>query len=223
MTAKNMTLKEMKNKILENFFIDDGEKTVKNFDDLCHYTNITYYKYGIKNFPKLKWQHNLEKYYNVVIPKMYLIHYDIAMQSDENYEEKILENNDDKLVISYQDYGGDGQSTVDFDVTIYADGHLEYNLGEFKNDRRDYTNYINEIEGIAKHLHYDVKKLTGDQLGYIIENYIDSLLYYLRDTMYENFENFVLEYKLDQYSDDELEKYMALPLELKKKLFEKIG
>ena len=223
MYAKNMNLKEMKAKILENFFIEDDEKTIKTFDDLCEYTYITNYTYGIKNFPKLRWQHNLEKHYNVIIPMEYLIEYDIAIQDHENYEEKILENNDDKLTISYHDYGGDWQDQINFDVTIYADGHSEYDLGEFENDRRDYSNYINEIEALAKNLNYDVQKLTGDQLGYIIKYYIDVLLENLKDSIYDNFEEFILDYKSDPYRDDKLEPYMALPLELKKSFFKKIN
>lgn len=184
-----------------------------------------YYKLCIwlKNFPKVRWQHNLEKHYNVVIPMEYLIEYDIAIQDHENYEEKILENNDDKLTISYHDYGGDWQEPINFDVTIYADGHSEYDLGEFENDRRDYSNYINEIEALAKNLNYDVQKLTGDQLGYIIKNYIDVLLENLKDSIYDNFEEFILDYKSDPYRDDKLEPYMKLPLELKKSFFQKIN
>lgn len=52
MYAKNMNLKEMKAKILENFFIEDDEETVKTFDDLCEYTYITNYVYGLKTFLK---------------------------------------------------------------------------------------------------------------------------------------------------------------------------
>lgn len=223
MYAKNMNLKEMKTKILENFLIEDGDESVKNFDDLCHYGYITSYSHGIKNFPELKWQQNLEKHYNVIIPLKYLINYDIAVQSSENYEEEILENDDNKLVISYHNYGGDWQYPVDFKATIYSDGHSEYDLGSYENDRRDYSHYITEIEAVAKHLNYDITKLTGDQLGYIIENYIDVLLNYLKETDFDTFDQFILYYNSDIYRDNKLDDFMALPLELKKSFFKKIN
>lgn len=108
MAAKNMTLKEMKDKIVDNYYDTfTDEKRTKTFDDLCSSNYITEYTYGIKNFPELGWHYNLEKHYNVIIPIEYLFTHNLAIQASENYEEEILENDDDKLVISYHNYGGD--------------------------------------------------------------------------------------------------------------------
>lgn len=232
-----MNLKQIKEKIVSNFNEEEGE-AYTSFDDAIDAINeyyITNYMYCIDGFSLFfDWSKAIEKYYN--IPLLNANH-DIVIQGDSELSRTtIIENTNDKLVIFCYCFADEGQLPVNYTVTVFADGRISYDLGEFKHDYRDYTNYIDDIEAIGKHLNYDTKKFTSEQLSNIIKNYIDIFLAVVPvcqdlftpiDTGLSNNASNELDNKIVEFSrelaEGKMSKFNQLPLELKKNLFNHIS
>lgn len=143
----------------------DFEKAVEDYG----LTEMFEYS-GIK--VKIDWRKKLEKHYQVKINSFE----DISILSDENADVSIVEDTPEKLVFEVTNAGGDWQLPIDYKIIISENSRRKIDLGQFENDFREYTNYINEIELIAAHLGYDVTNLKSEELENILNNYIDPVL-----------------------------------------------
>lgn len=230
-----MNLKQIKEKIVSNFN-EEQNAELKSFDaDILNEYDISNYVYCIEGFSLFfDWSKSIEKYYNVSLLDL---NHDIVIQTwSELSRTTIIENTNDKLVIFCYCFADEGQMPVNYTVTFFEDGHSEYDLGEFKHDYRDYTNYIDDIEAIGKYLNYDTKKFTSEQLSNIVKNYIDIFLAVVPvcqdlftpiDTELINNASNELDNKIVEFSRELAEgkmiKFNQLPLELKKNLFNHIA
>lgn len=230
-----MNLKEIKEKIVSNFNEEEGaELNIFNADIFNEY-DVSNYVYCIEGFSLfLDWSKAIEKHYNIPLLNT---NDDIVIQGDSELSRTtIIENTNDKLVIFCYCFADEGQMPVNYTVTFFADGHSEYDLGEFKHDYRDYTNYIDDIEAIGKYLNYDTKKFTSEQLSNIIKNYIDIFLAVvpvcralftpidteLIDKASNELDNKIVEFSRE-LAEGKMMKFNQLPLELKKNLFNHIA
>lgn len=173
---------------------------------------------------EIDWRKKLEKHYKVKINS----YEDIAVLSSENATVSVEKDDENELVLKYSNVSGDWQLPIDFKVTINQKGRKTIDLGEFKNDFREYTNYINEIELIAEYLGFNKENLTGTELVDILNKYFNSLLIITstsaeRGELITDYETFLNERPENSWEDIyDLEEFSALPKEVGKPLFDRV-
>lgn len=218
-----MDITKLKNKMLKGFN-RDYEENYLDFDSAVKEGNINeLFEYsGIKT--EIDWRKKLEKYYKVKIDS----YEDIAILSDENADINILKDTDDQLIFELNNVSGDWQLPITYKVIISSKGRKKIDLGAFENDFREYTNYISEIELIAKYLNYDVENLSGEELVIILNEYIDPVLINISNAaknkkLITDYDSFVKPHEADFIENIyNLKSFYQLPEEISEKLFNHI-